>query len=197
MVVGMNFLKILMMLGMTSGAGWLHADSVATQYLRHIYGAEDVDIAKVCWSHDDLWMIQGQKNAGGLEQLARKKIEHGANEVLWEKIQNALCIVEIRGGKADPRFLIDQIYQLHRQLILQFIYASLTQDLATLKGLTTQPSNVKFGRTKPPAMGDLDVYQELIGGLPIARISTSVNDKDSRSITSGCRLGKTVLRCGW
>ena len=189
----MNILKLVLGLLVVGGTSLMGADSVATQYLQYVYGGDGVDIDKICWPNDDLWMIRGQKNAEGLAQLAQEKISHGANEVVWENIQNALCIVEIRDGKADPRFLIDQVHQQHRQLILQFIYASLRQDQDMLKRLTTKPANVKFGRAKPAAGGDMDVYQDIIAMLPVVRVSVSAGDKTTKSITYQVPLGKKGL----
>lgn len=189
----MNILKLVLGLVVVGGTSLMGADSVATQYLQFVYGGDGVDIDKICWPNDDVWMIRGQKSAQGLAQLRQEKISHGANEVVWENIQNALCIVEIRDGKADPRFLLDQVYQQHRQLILQFIYASLGQDQDMLKRMTTKPANVKFGRAEPPAGGDMGVYEGIIGMLPVVRVSVPAEDKTTRSITYRVPLGKKGL----
>lgn len=190
---GMNFSKIPMVLGLMVSAVMVRADSVATQYLQYVYGGDGVEIEKFCWPHDDLWMIRGQKNPAGLAQLAQEKITHGASEVLWENIQDDLCIIEIRDGKADPRFLLDQIHFRHRQLILQFVYTALRQDQEMMKKLTTKAANVRFGRAKPAAMGDLDVYEELIASLPVVRISSPAEDMKAKSVTYRVPLGKGGL----
>ncbi len=126
----------------------LPAATPANEFLRYVYGAEGILLEKYCWAHDDLWMLHGRANPAGLAQLDQEKVKHGTNEVIWENIQGAVCIVEIREGKADPAFMLDQTYGRHRQLVLQFIYASLRHDLDLLKGITTQVKNMDLGRLK-------------------------------------------------
>jgi hypothetical protein len=172
----------------------LSAATVGETYLRYIFGDEAADAAKICWPNDDLWMARGEKNSAALDELTQEKISHGRNEVLWVTIQNSLCIVEVRDGKVDPRFVLDQVFLRHRQAILQFVYAALKQDTEALSQLATKPSNVKFGRAKPPAGGDLDVYQEVVSTLPVVRVSAPADDKKSRSITYRVPLGKKGLQ---
>ena len=171
----------------------VRASDAAEKFLSYIFGAEDVAIENATWPNDDLWMLHGRKNEAGVAEIAQAKISRSNNVVLWEMIQNALCIVEVRDGKVDPGFSLDQIYVRHREMILRFVDASLTQDKDALGKLTTNASNVKFGRAKPPAMGDLDQYQEIIGHLPIVRISQPAADKLSKSVSYRVPLGSKGL----
>ncbi len=168
----------------------LPAATPANEFLRYVYGAEGILLEKYCWAHDDLWMLHGRANPAGLAQLDQEKVKHGTNEVIWENIQGAVCIVEIREGKADPAFMLDQTYGRHRQLVLQFIYASLRHDLDLLKGITTQVKNMDLGRLKEaPPPGDMDVYQDLIIAMPVVRVSLPAADKVSRSVSYRVPLG--------
>mgnify|MGYP001605030639 CR=1 FL=1 len=169
------------------------AASAATEYLRHVYGADGVDLDKVAWPNDDLWMLRGAKNATGLAELQSTPIKHGANEVLWENVANGLCMIEVREGRVDPAFSLQQVYTLHRMLVLQFIYAALTQDRDALQRLTTNPQNVKFGRAKAPPQGDLDQYQEIIALIPVVRISSPASDKVAKSVSYRVPLGRKGL----
>lgn len=181
---------ICVALGVASAS---YGASAANSFLRYVYGADGIDLKTICWPNDDIWMLRGAKNSAGLAQLESEKLPHGSNEVLWENIQNSLCMVEVREGKADPAFMLEQVYTLHRQLILQFIYASLSQDQEMLARLTTNPKNVNFGGAKAPAGGDLGVYEGIITMIPIVRVSTAVTDKLSKSVSHRVPLGKKGL----
>jgi hypothetical protein len=164
--------------------------SAAHSFLRYVYGADGIDLPKIAWPHDDIWMLRGAKNPAGLTQLESEKLPHGSNEVLWKNIQNGLCMVEVREGKVDPAFMLEQVYTLHRQLILQFIFGSLSQDAETLGRVTTNPNNVAFGGTKAAARGDMDVYADVISLIPILRVTTPTADKASQSVAYRVPLGK-------
>jgi hypothetical protein len=183
--------NVALLLVATLGAA--RAAQPGEQLLRYVYGDPAVAIDASCWPHEDLWMLKGERNDAALAELSQEKITHGPNEVFWLRVQHALCVVEVRDGKADPRFLLDQVYLRHRQVLLQFVYAALTQDQEMLSKLATRPAHVKFGNAKPPAMGDLDVYQELIAHLPVLRISAPAADKSSRRVTYRVPLGKAGL----
>ena len=165
------------------------AASAAKEFLLFVYGADNIDVAKVCWPSDDLWMLRGARNPAGIAELESEKIAHGQNEVVIETIHHGLCMLEVRNGRVDPAFSLEQVYTRHRQMVLRFIYASLTQDRDTLKDLATKPQNVKFGRAKAPPMGDLDQYQEVVGMIPVVRVSSPTADKESKSVTYRVPLG--------
>jgi hypothetical protein len=180
-------LVICVALGVASAS---YGASAANSFLRYIYGADGIDLKTICWPNDDIWMLRGAKSPAGLAQLESAKIPHGSNEVLWENIQNGLCMVEIREGKVDPAFMLEQVYTLHRQLILQFIFGSLSQDAETLSRVTTNPNNVAFGGLKAAAQGDMDVYADMISLIPILRVNPPAADKASKSVSYRVPLGK-------
>ena len=167
--------------------------TAANQFLQDVYGGDGIEVEKLCWANDDLWMLRGAKNSAGLAELGEEKIPHSANEIVWATIQNGVCMLEIRDGKIDPAFMLEQTYTRHRQIVLQFIYAALGQDLDMLKALTTKPANVKFGRAKRPAGGDMDVYQGIVSLLPAVRASLPASDKVSQSVTYRLPLGAKGL----
>lgn len=167
-----------------------YSASAANSFLRYVYGADGIDPQTLCWPNDDVWMLRGAKNPEGLAQLEAEKIAHGSNEVLWENIQNALCMVEVRDGKVDPAYMLEQVYTLHRQLVLHFVYASLRQDQEMLARLTTNAKNVNFGRAKPAARSDMDVYEGIIALIPVLRASTPAADKLSKTVSYRVPLGK-------
>ncbi len=183
-----NFRSLALVLGLFTALS-LHAATTANQVLQYIYGAPDIEIEKLCWPNDDLWMLRGPNDPAGLAELAEEKIAHGKNEVLWTHIQMGLCMVEIREGKFDATFMLDQIYYRHREIVLQFIYATLTQDRDALDRLTTNAANVKFDKNQPPPGGDLDVYQGIVPLIPVVRVSLPAADKTSKSITYRVPLG--------
>lgn len=165
------------------------AASPPIEYLRYMYGADEVVIEQVCWPNDDVWMMRGVKNPEGLAEIAKLELKHGKSEIIWEMIQNGLCIVELRDGKVDPAFNLDQIYFRHRELAVRFIYAALQHDKEQLEKLVTHVANIHFGRTKAAPDGDMDVYSELIARMPILRVSKPADDKVSRSVTYRLPLG--------
>ncbi len=170
---------------MSAGATVRAADPVK-DFLVHIHGGEGVDIAKVCWPHDDLWMIRGVRNDAALRQVQQE--ETGRDTVQWFSIQNGLCIVELRDGRVDARFLIDQIRFVHRQMVLRFVYAVLRHDRQEIARLVTRPEQVKLGRWAAAPEGDLDVYQEILTQMPVVRLPKPT-DATTRSATYRLPLG--------
>ena len=79
----------------------------AVDFLRLIFGAEDGKVEETCWPNHDLWMPKGPRNAEGLAEIAELKLKPGRNQIIWETIQNGMCSVEVRDGKADARFVLD------------------------------------------------------------------------------------------
>jgi hypothetical protein len=164
------------------------ADS-ATEFLRFVYGATDVRTEEICWPNSDLWMLEGPKNPQGLQELAQLKLKAPRNGIIWEAIENGLSILELREGKVDARFILDQVYFRHRRTVLQFIYHALRHDKADLEQVTTNPRKVRFGATKPASDADMGVYQDIVAALPVLRVSQPAEDKVSRSVTYLVPLG--------
>lgn len=58
------------------------AEPVAKQFLRYIYGADDISLTNICHPSDDLWMLRGAKNTNALTALDVEKIESKRTGVL-------------------------------------------------------------------------------------------------------------------
>lgn len=186
----MKTLLIVSLLCLASvGAAPASEAGPAVQFLRFIYGAENVAIETHCWPNDDIWMLAGPKNPGGLEEIEKTKISKARNTVLWESIDRAICLIEVREGRVDPAFNLDQVYFRHRQTVLRFVYAALGQDNEELAHVVTDVANVKFGGAPRPARGDMGVYQDIVMQMPVVRSSLPATDKSSRSITYRIPLG--------
>lgn len=174
---------VVFALGLTAS---LRAADPVKDYLAYIHGGDGVDIASVCWPHDDLWMIRGERDEAALREVQEEK--PGKDPVQWFTIRNGLCIVELRDGRVDARFLIDQLRFLHRQMILRFVYAVLRHDREEIARLATRPERVKLGRWAAAPQGDLDVYQEILTQLPVVRLPKPT-DATTRSATYRLPLG--------
>lgn len=161
----------------------------AREFLRFIYGAENVNIADVCWPNDDVWMIAGPKNDRLLAEVAALKLPSVKNEIIWEHVTGGVWLIELRDGKVDPRFILDQIYFFQRQTVLRFVYAALEQDVEGLGEVATHPKKVTFGRTKAPSHSDMGVYAELIAMLPVVRTRRSAEAKVTKSVSYLLPLG--------
>lgn len=171
-------------------AGICHAAAPSsTEFLRLLFGAPDVKIEEVCVPHPDLWMLLGPKHEPGLAEVAQLKIEPKPDRVVWETVGGGTCIFELRDGKADARFLLDQVYVRHRRTLLLFVYHSLRHHQGDLAEVTTDPDKVRFGQTRPAADGDLDVLEGVITQLPVVRVSSPAEDRESKNVTYLLPLG--------
>jgi hypothetical protein len=167
-------------------AGGLRSAEPVRDFLAFLHGDERVDVQALCWPHDDLWMARGERNEAALREVAA--VEIGKDPVQWFRIQNGLCIVEVRDGRVDARFVVDQFRFLHRQLLLRFVYAVLRHDREEIAQLATRPDQVKLGRWAAAAPGDLDVYQEVLALMPVVRLPKPT-DAATRSATYRLPLG--------
>ncbi len=181
-----TYLRLLAVALFLSVVGSLRSAEPVKDFLAYIHGGDGVDIAKVCWPHDDLWMIRGVRNEAALREVQQEETSKAS--VQWFRIQNGLCIVELRDGRVDARFLIDQIGFAHRQLVLRFVYAVLGHDREDIARLVTRPERVKLGRWAAAPQGDLDVYQEILALLPVVRLPKPT-DAATRSATYRLPLG--------
>ncbi len=170
------------------------AGDPAREFLRFIYGADDVKVSEVCWPSDDLWMIAGPKNDRGLAEIATLQFSSGKDQVIWKTIAGGLCIVELRDGKADARFILDQVYFRQRQTVLRFIYAAMERDPERLAEVATNPKKLSYGKTKPATHSDLGVYAELIAMLPVVRVRQPAEDKATKSVTYLLPLGPSGFK---
>ena len=159
------------------------------QFLRALYGDPEVDLAKICHPHDDLWMLPGAKHEVGLAAVDAEEIRIGETGVFTALINQDLCVVELRDGKVDAAFNLRTTAFVQWRTVLQFLHACLLQDRDQLAHLTTHPGNVSFGKAPATAPGDMDVYEELLGLLPVVRSSNPVDDAKSRSVTYRVPIG--------
>ena len=170
-------------------------EPVAKQFLRHIYGADGINIAQICVPSEDLWMLRGAKDTNALATVdAMKPHSFKDTGVFTAMVRNDISFIEIRDGRIDPTFNLEGIYNLHRKLVLTFIYASLTHDQALLKRLATDASKVKTtGPKDAPPSGDMDVYEGLIEAMPVVRSSKPSDDLKSKTITYRVPVGNAGL----
>ena len=162
----------------------------AREYLRHVFGAEDVDLSAICWPHEDLWMVHGPKNPSALAELDKGGISESRDEVIFENVANRYCTIEVRAGRVDPAFSLDQISFRHRQMVLQFILAVLLQRRDLIEELASNPANVELGRQREFPGGDTEQYEVMVATMPVVRFSHPAADRESKSVTYRVPLGK-------
>lgn len=156
---------------------------VAKEFLAYAYGKEGVNIQELCLPHDDLWMLRGLPNPSGLKAVDGVEIKLKQSGVFIGVVGRDMAVVELKGGKVDATYNLEMIYGLQRRLILDFLYSSLLQDKEALARIVTVPANISFGKAPKAGYGDMDQYGEILGMLPVVRLSKSDSDKESRSIT--------------
>ena len=159
------------------------AENTPLQFLRYIYGADDVDITKVCHPTDDVWMLRGAKNTNVLAQLKTHKFYPGQTNIISGTLQTDLYFIELRDGKVDPAFNLDGVYNMHRRLVLTFIYSALSGNEDLLKRITTEPKKVQMLSSGDVPGGDMDQYASIIEMLPVVRSSKPSDDAKTKSIT--------------
>jgi len=170
------------------------AEPVAKQFLRFIYGADDIQISNVCYATDDIWMLPGAKNTNALAAIDNLKITSKTSGITSGLLGHDLYFIETRDGKVDPGFNLDSIYFMHRQLVLRFIYSALSQNQQMLRDMVTDAGKVKIDGLKgAPPSGDMDVYEPIIAQLPVLRSSKSRDDAKSKTITYRVPLGEDAL----
>jgi len=169
-------------------------EPVAKQFLQFMFGAEGIDAGKICLPSDDLWMLPGAKNTNGLLELDAQKFDPKKRNGIVSGViaGEAIYFVDLRDGKVDPAFMIDGIKNLHRQVVLEFLYHSLTRNQSALERLTTDPSKVEIVGKKA-APGDMDQYGEIIAAFPVIRVSTPLEDAKAKTITYKVPLGENGL----
>jgi hypothetical protein len=169
-------------------------EPVAKQFLRYIYGAEGVELSNICLPSDDAWMLRGVKDTNALAALDSLKIASKLTGVTSGLVGKDMYFIETREGKVDPALNLDGIYMMHRQLVLRFIYSSLSQSQWMLRQVVTDASKVKIDGPKgAPPGGDMDVYGAIIEHLPVVRSSKPQGDAKSRTVTYRVPLGEEAL----
>lgn len=186
-----NIIRLFAVLLVSASAGEC-AEPVAKQFLRYIYGADGIELANICHLSDDAWMLRGAKNTNALATLDRLKIASKPKGVTSGLVGTDIYFVETRDGKVDPSFNLDPIYVMHRQLVLHFLYAVLSQDQRTVGRLVTDASNVKIEGPKA-APGDMDQYGSILELLPVVRSSKPADDAKTRTVTYRVPIGEEAL----
>jgi hypothetical protein len=164
--------------------------TAAQRFLLYCYGADGIDIAALSLPNDDLWMLRGVKDQDGIEAVKATDMKLGASGLFSGPIGRDFCVVQMRSGKVDPAYNLSQVYGVHRALVLQFVFACLSQEPSQLQRLATNPANISFGKTKPARAGDLDVYADVVSNIPVLRASAPAADKVSKSVSYRLPIGR-------
>jgi len=167
-------------------------EPVTKQFLRYIYGDDDITLTNICHPSDDSWMLRGAKNTNALAALATMPFAPKVTGVSSGIVGSDIYFVELRDGLVDPAFNLDGIYQLHRQLVLRFLYASLSRDQPTLRRLVTDAGKVEIAGPKA-APGEMDQYGSIIAMMPVVRLSNAADDAKTRSVTYRIPVGEVAL----
>jgi len=173
--------------------GALNPPDAARAYLLYQYGADVPNISELCVPSHDLWMLRGAAQPQKQKIVQNLKLKIEANGIFMDSIDRDICIIELKHGLIDPEFNLENIYRMHHQLVLQFLYFSLLQDRSELARLVTKVENVSFGRIKTASYGDMDVYEGILALIPIARASAPPEDAVKKSITYRLPLGDQVF----
>jgi hypothetical protein len=186
----MRTIQLLMVLaGLIWSLGSV-AQTTPQKFLLYCYGAEDIDITAIAHPNDDIWMLRGAKNEEGIDAVKTTDLKLAASGVFSGPIGRDFCVVQMRAGKVDPSYNLAQIHGMQRALILQFVFACLSQEPSQLQRLVTNPANVSFGKTKPARSGDLDVYADVVSNIPVLRSSAPAADKASKSVGYRLPIGR-------
>jgi len=167
-------------------------EPVAKQFLRYLYGDDDVEFTKICHASDDGWMLHGAKNANALALINSQRIASKPTGIISGLLGTDLYFVETRDGKVDPAFNLQPIYVMHRQIVLRFVYAALSQNQRMLGELVTDVGKVQIIGPKA-ASGDMDQYGSIIELMPVLRSSKSADDAKSRTVTYRVPIGDEAL----
>jgi len=190
----MNIIIQLFALLLVSVSAAQFSEPVARQFLRYVYGADNVELTNICLPSDDVWMLQGAKNSNALAALDGLKIASKPTGITSGLVGRDMYFIETRDGKVDPALNLDGVYMMHRQIILRFVYSALSQNQKMLRQIVTDPGKVKIeGPRDAPPGGDMDVYGPIIEQLPVVRSSKPQDDARSRTVTYRVPLGEEAL----
>jgi hypothetical protein len=182
---------ILLLLSMLLAAeSFASAGDVAKKYVMFTYGEKFDDVSSFVHSNPDTWMIPGERNPSAIALVKDANIKLNDPGVYSGFIGRDLIFLEVYDGKVNPAYSLSSIYSLQKRLVLEFFYASLLQNKNRLKGMVTNIENIDFGGATKASYGDMDVYAQILGILPILRSSDPSNDIKSKSVTYKVPLGK-------
>lgn len=186
-----NIIRLFAMLFVFVSVGH-SAEPAAKQFLRYIYGADGIELTNICHLSDDAWMLRGAKNTNALAELDSLKIVSKPTGIISGLVGRDIYFIETRDGRVDPAFSLDGIYVMHRQLVLRFLYAALSQNRAMLGRLTSDASKVTIDGPKA-APGDMDQYGSILELMPVVRSSRPADDAKSRTVTYRVPIGEEAL----
>src|SRR4051812_3265021 len=99
---------VVLAISMVVSRGVLAEESVVRQFLQYQYG-HPIDVSKICLPSEDIWMLQGPKNADALAEVKALKLESKTNGIVSGVLGTDMYFVELRGGKVDPAFNLDGV----------------------------------------------------------------------------------------
>lgn len=167
-------------------------ESIAKQFLRHVYGAEGIELGRICHPSDDLWMLGGARNDEALAAIDGMRIGAAGDGIVSGVVRSTMYFFELRDGLVDASFTLDGVLQYQRRLALEFLYACLSHDLEALGQLTTDPARVRIVGPAPPS-GEMGQYASIIELMPVVRSSSPVEDAKSRTVTYRVPIGDRGL----
>ena len=126
-------------------------EPVAKQFLRHLYGAEGIDIARICHPSDDLWMLGGARDSEALDAIEGIRIDTARNGVVSGVVRSTMYFFELRDGLVDASYALDGVYLYHRRLVMEFLYACLAHEMESLERMTTDAGKVRILGPAPPS----------------------------------------------
>ena len=167
-------------------------EPVAKQFLRHLYGAEGIDIARICHPSDDLWMLGGARDSEALDAIEGIRIDTARNGVVSGVVRSTMYFFELRDGLVDASYALDGVYLYHRRLVMEFLYACLAHEMESLERMTTDAGKVRILGPAPPS-GEMAQYASIIELIPVVRASTPAKDASLHSVTYRVPLGDRGL----
>ena len=166
---------------------------VVRSYLCYLYGKDVPEIRDICIPCEDLWMLRGRENIARQVQVLSSPAKASRTGLFMEMIDGDLCIVELKDGKVDPGFNLENVYATQRGLVLQLVYHSLRQDKRSLARLVTHPDNVSFGGAPAASDGDMDVYVGVLEHLPVSRTGSPTEDAKTKSVEYRIPMGDKIF----
>jgi hypothetical protein len=165
---------------------------MAKQYLRFLYGADDVVVDNICHPAADLWMLRAKRNKAALEAISELKLEARKSGVSSGVLGADLYFLEMRDGRIDPAFNLDGVYTRQRQVVRGLLYAVLSRNQEMLKRLVTDPGKVQIVGPAA-ASGDMDQYASVIEAMPVVRSSKPEDDAKTKTITYRVPISNEAL----
>jgi len=169
------------------------SEEVVRSFLTYQYGGEVLDIDKLCIPCPDLWMLRGVDQPQKRDAIKQLEVKVGSTGVFMNTVEQDICIVELKDGHVDPQFNLAMVQQIHKQMILGFVYNSLLQDKDEISRLVTNTANVSFGGAPKAGNGDMDVYANILALIPVLRVSEPQSDVQTKFVTYRMPIGSEIF----